>query len=241
MARVNYHEVMIGKFHRLTPLGADGHGPRGHILWRFKCDCGREITIPAFVVHTGRQVSCGCKRHPDITGQRFGRLIVVERDRSEHGQRYWRLRCDCGNEHVAQGTHLKSGSVQSCGCLQGGTTATLFNGLGEIGGQHWNRIAKAAVRRSRTLPYDLTIEQGWALFLKQNRRCALTGRQLSFKFTPGSNGVTTASLDRIDSDHGYVLDNVQWVHKDLNMMKSNMPQSEFITWCKRVADHTELQ
>jgi hypothetical protein len=48
---------------------------------------------------------------------------------------------------------------------------------------------------------------------------------------------TTASLDRKDSGKGYTLDNVQWVHKRVNIMKNIISDMEFIEWCKKVANH----
>ena len=49
----------------------------------------------------------------------------------------------------------------------------------------------------------------------------------------------TASLDRKDSTKGYELDNVQWIHEDLNRMKGNLPDFVFIQWCKRIAQYQE--
>ena len=61
----------------------------------------------------------------DITGERFGRLTVLERYGSEKsfsnpGVVYstWICRCDCGNEKVVRGVNLKSGMTRSCGCLR---------------------------------------------------------------------------------------------------------------------------
>lgn len=50
---------------------------------------------------------------------------------------------------------------------------------------------------------------------------------------------TTASLDRIDSDQGYILGNIQWVHKIVNIMKQDTVQSEFIGWCRAVVAHAD--
>lgn len=57
----------------------------------------------------------------DLTGQRFGRLQVIDRADDyvmANGQRYarWVCRCDCGAEKSVRGSHLKSGRVVSCGC-----------------------------------------------------------------------------------------------------------------------------
>lgn len=45
----------------------------------------------------------------------------------------------------------------------------------------------------------------------------------------------TASLDRIDSSRGYEIDNIQWVHKDVNKMKMGLSQNEFIDICKIIS------
>lgn len=46
-----------------------------------------------------------------------------------------------------------------------------------------------------------------------------------------------ASLDRIDSKKDYTIDNVQWVHKDLNYMKQDFTEEEFINYCKLVVNY----
>ena len=54
-----------------------------------------------------------------MTGKRFGRLIVIERDElcnSKHAT--WKCRCDCGNITSVLGTNLRRGISNSCGCLQ---------------------------------------------------------------------------------------------------------------------------
>ncbi len=55
----------------------------------------------------------------DMTGQRFGRLVVVERlENDKHHCTIWRCRCDCGNETNVRGITLRGGHTQSCGCLR---------------------------------------------------------------------------------------------------------------------------
>jgi hypothetical protein len=53
----------------------------------------------------------------DLTGQKFGRLTALYREESRGGKTYWRCKCECGNEKSVQTAHLKSGAIQSCGCL----------------------------------------------------------------------------------------------------------------------------
>lgn len=57
----------------------------------------------------------------DLTGQRFGRLVVIERaDNSASGKTQWRCSCDCGNEATVLSARLISGDTKSCGCLRKG-------------------------------------------------------------------------------------------------------------------------
>lgn len=58
----------------------------------------------------------------DLTGQRFGRLVVLNLDyikKIKGGSKvYWHCQCDCGNVKSVFGTNLKKGSTKSCGCLR---------------------------------------------------------------------------------------------------------------------------
>ena len=62
----------------------------------------------------------------DLTGQRFGCLVVKGREGSYrpkrpddgHSEPTWRCRCDCGNESFVLGCNLKAGRTKSCGCFQ---------------------------------------------------------------------------------------------------------------------------
>jgi len=65
---------------------------------------------PSEEVHVSRTI--------DITGQVFGRLTVIGSAGSSNKRALWRCRCECGNEHIAQGKLLRKGKVKSCGCLR---------------------------------------------------------------------------------------------------------------------------
>ena len=85
---------------------------------------------------------------------------------------------------------------------------------------------------SRGYQWDLTIEFLWELYIKQDKKCALSGLPIGWAET----GLTaTASIDRIDSSEGYVVENVQLVHKDVNFMKQQFNQEYFIEVCKAVS------
>lgn len=56
----------------------------------------------------------------DLTGQRFGKLVAIERAsiRSPNRSAYWRCQCDCGNEKITSSTCLRKGKTRSCGCIK---------------------------------------------------------------------------------------------------------------------------
>ena len=53
----------------------------------------------------------------DLTGQKFGLLTVVCKQKDSAGRNGWLCKCDCGGSKVVKGSDLKRGSVKSCGCL----------------------------------------------------------------------------------------------------------------------------
>lgn len=52
----------------------------------------------------------------DLSGQRFGRLVAVQRSGSDGSNAWWNCKCDCGNEKEIRLCHLQSGTTKSCGC-----------------------------------------------------------------------------------------------------------------------------
>lgn len=112
-----------------------------------------------------------------------------------------------------------------------------WKGYKDISGDYWTRLQRAAKNKG---PSDLTIEFIWELFEQQEGRCKLSGLPIVLDTSLGSlnkNGYQkgTASLDRIDSSKGYTKGNVQWLHKEINQMKSCRTDKEFIYFCKAVA------
>ena len=56
----------------------------------------------------------------DLTGQRFGKLTVLEPAENIGSRTAWRCRCSCGRETVVRTLHLRNGHVTSCGCSGNG-------------------------------------------------------------------------------------------------------------------------
>jgi hypothetical protein len=71
------------------------------------------------------------------------------------------------------------GQTKSCGCLK--HLSYRWQGFEEISQSYWWLVINKA--RRRNIPFEITIEEAWALFIHQNRKCALTGVNLKFTKT----------------------------------------------------------
>ena len=122
-------DITGNKYGRLTVL--EFHGKvKSSYLWKCVCECGKECLANRKGLICGDNKSCGClqrestikRARRDLVGQRFGRLVVIEFDKStpqKNGKNYdifWKCKCDCGNDKTTTGHLLKTGSTKSCGC-----------------------------------------------------------------------------------------------------------------------------
>lgn len=157
-----------------------------------------------------------------------------------------KVECPCGYVGIRREDHVLSGRstcckscASKCTAAKHGVPPPKFKGLGDLSGTFWHHIQRGAIKRG--IEFNITMEFAWELFLIQNKLCALSRVPitLSKRARDGSPcwKKITASLDRIDSDKGYVTDNVQWVHKEVNYIKRDLNQSEFISWCRLIGDH----
>lgn len=125
--------------------------------------------------------------------------------------------------------HLKRAA--SCAqCAHAGENSHRWKGHREISGKFLSQYRRDAATKNRV--WDVAPEYLWGVWEDQDGRCAYTGWDLT-------HGVD-ASLDRIDSRDGYVVGNVQWVHRNINRMKSDFSEDEFIRMCEAVAHRGDL-
>lgn len=124
------------RFGKLIALELSENNPKtirdGKLRWKCQCDCGKISYVLPYLLTTGRTKSCGCGKGEnfkgkttaiDLTGKRFGRLTVLEREENYHYKNgglaaQWKCRCDCGNIVIKKSSGLLKGDVKSCGCLR---------------------------------------------------------------------------------------------------------------------------
>ena len=124
---------LTGKtFDKLFVLERDFTHPVGagkSAYWKCQCSCGNIISIRSDKLLNKITRSCGCLSKEirtkmflkDLSKQRFGKLIVLNRDLNKPKGKgkfaYWNCKCDCGNLISVRGDHLRNGTTSSCGCL----------------------------------------------------------------------------------------------------------------------------
>lgn len=173
-------------------------------------------------------------------GKKYGKLTILKKyGLDDYSHVIWLCECECGKQIIVRGYALTTKNTGSCGCSsrKKGKNHKNFTGYEEIPGRFWTTYKISA--KERKLEFSITIQEAWNLFLKQDRKCALTGLDINFHLTSRNQFLTTASLDRIDSTKGYTTYNIQWVHKKLNRIKWNIPNDEFIQICKLVAKNNK--
>ena len=117
------------RFGWLTAIRPTEERRNKSVVWECRCDCGNTVLENQVALSRGRVLSCGCmpkaqeqERLDALTkenaGKRFGRLTILHAVTEDGSKRVqYVCRCDCGNEIRARLSAMKSGLVQSCGCL----------------------------------------------------------------------------------------------------------------------------
>lgn len=170
----------------------------------------------------------------DLTNKKYGSLIVKERSNLNKKTGIWKCQCSCGAiKHIA-GCDLTNGLIIRCReCTLKINNASCW--VGELPLHYWRRMLVSAKRRK--ILVNITPEEALSIFLKQDRKCALSGVNINFPPYTSKYHLGNASLDRKDSNIDYTIDNIQWIHKDLNRMKSDFNEKSFIDWCKKVCSY----
>lgn len=124
--RKNCHRKDIAgqRFGKLTAIKPLYSNKQQSMVWECKCDCGKTYNATVSSLVFGNTKSCGCRRADvvherleDLTGKRFGKLMVIEYAYTKNKTRYWKCLCDCGKISYPSSNSLNMGHTKSCGCL----------------------------------------------------------------------------------------------------------------------------
>ena len=172
-------------------------------------------------------------RIKDLTGLRFGNLVVIRDSKTRDSGRHqrWECLCDCGSVILRSGNELnrsRTYSKVSCGCQQ-----KLPDGVGNkrvVILHYMNNAAR------RSLTWNLTEERASELFQFPCHYCGSPPSNIENR--KGSNGAFVYSgLDRIDNSRGYEEDNVVPSCKVCNRAKRELSVCDFKNWIARLVKH----
>ena len=187
----------------LTVIERAPNSKDGRAMWKCRCKCGNEVVVMGKHLRSGNTKSCGCYQKEraaesniergggDLTGQRFGKLVVIGFDswldhNNGHRDRMWLCQCDCGNQCVVNHRYLKNGDTRSCGCINSIGNMTISRLLNQSGfkyeTEYWFKDFIC-----NTQPYQFD----FALLSENNQLLGLIEYQGDIHFTYRENGWNT--------------------------------------------------
>lgn len=194
-------------------------------------------------------------------------VFMIKNKNNNHHRGHFKVICTlCGTESLKRSDSLKNDSKKCRACsnkekyLNNIKNKIIAHKGYSVGHQGTGNFTKTQLYRikascnTRGIEWDnnyMNTDNLWNLMIQQNHQCALSGLPITLSkgentpMTTNNHNLDycgwTASLDRIDSKKGYIEGNVQWVHKNINIMKNSYSESYFKELCKLVVKHDNQQ
>lgn len=214
---MSFKDLTGNRYNRLKVLELQSirHGTQR--FYRCLCDCGNEIIVYGSRLTNNKVVSCGCYRKEKASqlklinreGQRFGRLVVQSLDKISGNKSYWHCKCDCGNTKSIAGHSLKSGKTRSCGCIQKEYVREKARKLNTTHGKAYSKAYMCwgyMIYRCTNPNHKSYSEYGGRGITVCDRWLDFT----NFYKDMGDPPTENHSIDRIDNNKGYYLENCRW-------------------------------
>jgi hypothetical protein len=222
--------------------------------FKCKCDCGElVITDRNSLTQNDKKMckSCATKLRTkfikDLTGLRFGRLLVLKylgrKLYSNNYEHYWECLCDCGNTVEKYSRALLHDKTKSCGCIQK-ELASNNKKLTMNNEKYINRffgIYKWSAKKHKR-EFSLSLKDFNELITSNCYYCGSPPKERNmcrskyYEFKISLNG-----LDRIDSKLGYTINNVRPCCETCNRMKLDLDEEEFYSTIAKIYKNLKLR
>lgn len=220
--------------------------------FKLKCKCGKtEVFSERYIKRKNFSKNCrSCSQKirreaykKYNIGDKLQNLTILSEGKRYNNNYFYKVQCDCGHiyttGHSTFSRKTRKPYCNKCFNYKENKKPKKFEMLSEdISSSYYKHLVRNADLRG--IKFDLTFEDLQNLYNLQNKKCALSN--LNIKIVKNFSNkeqrkLHTASLDRINSTKPYIKDNVQWVHKDVNYMKSDFEQNEFINYCNLITKY----
>lgn len=171
-----------------------------------------------------------------LIDQRFGRLLVLNRQPNKGNSTMWLCNCVCGKNVVVYGINLKRGLTKSCGCLHKEAIKEACGTHGMVDTPEYNSwtAIKSRCYNPKNPKYKnygargITMSDEWK------------NDFMAFYNDMGPRPSPEHSIDRKDNDKGYYKDNCRWATgREQNNNRRNNLLYEFdgawkslAEWCR---------
>lgn len=199
----------VGKtYGYLTVIKRGENTKDNRAVWICKCKCGNIVETTGKSLRNGHVQSCGClakerliqrnieRGGGDLTGQRFGKLTVINFDSwithpNGKRSRLWKCKCDCGNICFIQHQYLRYGDTESCGCIKSRGNATIMRWLNENHYKYESEYSFKDLLSPKNTPY----KYDFAIFNEDDSLKCLIEYQGNIHFEIGSGWNNKEALE----------------------------------------------
>lgn len=147
------------------------------------------------------------KKIIDLTGQKFGRLVVIKlMGRDKCRDSIWLCKCICGNEKIVNSRSLKGGCTKSCGCLHIKHGHTMQRKISKTFESWGNMLSRC------NNPNDVAYKNYGGRKIKVCYRWSNKNPKGFENFLEDmGKRPKNKTLDRINNNIGYYKENCRWV------------------------------
>ena len=194
------------------------------------CKCGHKIN--AYVCNLKKLTQCkkcrGLEKRKFQIGNKINNFEIIGYENLKI-----KVQCKCKNIYFMKTSEIQKTKIcKKCHQKKIGNIHGSYQGTKNISKTEFSNILNNAKRRN--LKFNLTIDFLENLIIQQNFKCIYSGLDI---YVGNTKIKKTASLDRIDSSKGYIKGNVQWVHKDVNKLKTNFTEDKFLNIIKLIFNY----